>query len=123
MTPQAPMYIGSQSKSFTGLAVAQLIEQGKIELNKPMQTYIPWSRVADAEASKRITISHLLNHTSGLSEAGFTVILPDDATNEEAVRTLGDITVLMLVGSVPDYVQGLIRLVWVLTGKTRHANV
>jgi len=34
-------------------------------------------------------------------------------------RTLGDITVLMLVGSVPDYVQGLIKLFWVLTGKTR----
>jgi hypothetical protein len=34
-------------------------------------------------------------------------------------RTLGDIAVLMLVGSVPDYVQGLIKLFWVLTGKTR----
>jgi CubicO group peptidase (beta-lactamase class C family) len=34
-------------------------------------------------------------------------------------RTLGDITVLMILGSLPDYVQGFVKLFWVLTGKTR----
>src|SRR5574339_454624 len=46
MTPQTPMYIGSQSKSFTALAVAQLIEQGKINPGDPVQKYIPWFKVA-----------------------------------------------------------------------------
>src|SRR5215210_2366524 len=64
MTPQTPMYIGSQSKSFTGLAVAQLIGQGKIDPNDPVQTYIPWFKVADEEASRRITVNNLLHHTS-----------------------------------------------------------
>ena len=41
MTPQTPMYIGSQSKSFTGLAIAQLIELGKINLNDPVQNIYP----------------------------------------------------------------------------------
>ena len=88
MTPQTPMYIGSQSKSFTGLALAQLIEQGKIDPDDPVQKYIPWFRVADEQASGRITVGDLLHHTSGLSEAGFTVILPEDASSEEAVRAL-----------------------------------
>jgi CubicO group peptidase (beta-lactamase class C family) len=88
MTPQTPMYIGSQSKSFTGLAVAQLIEQGRINPNDPVQKYIPWFKVADEEASKKITVNHLLYHTSGLSEAGFTAILAEDASNEDAVRAL-----------------------------------
>ena len=52
------------------------------------RTYIPWFKVADEEASKKITVNHLLHHISGLSEAGFTVVLPDNASNEEAVRTL-----------------------------------
>lgn len=88
LTPQTPMYIGSVSKSFTGLAIAQLIEQGKIDPHQPVQTYLPWFRVADPDASKIITVRHFLHHTSGLSEAGYTTILPDDATNEDAVRAL-----------------------------------
>ena len=99
MTTQTPMYIGSQSKSFTGLAVAQLIDQGKVKLNEPVQTYIPWFRVADEDASQEITIQHLLHHTSGLSEEGFTTILPDDASNEEAVRALASAELTAPVGT------------------------
>lgn len=33
--------------------------------------------------------------------------------------SLGDITVLMLVDSVPDYVQGLVKLFWVVGGRTQ----
>jgi CubicO group peptidase (beta-lactamase class C family) len=99
MTPQTPMYIGSQSKSFTGLAIAQLIEQGKVKLNEPVQTYIPSFRVADEGASRKITINHLLHHTSGLSEAGFTVVLPDNATNEEAVSALASAKLTAPIGT------------------------
>jgi CubicO group peptidase (beta-lactamase class C family) len=103
MTPQTPMYIGSQSKSFTGLAAAQLIEQGKINPNNPVQTYISWFRVADEDASKRITVDDLLHHTSGLSDAGFNVILPDDATNEDAVRALASAQLTAPVGAKHQY--------------------
>jgi CubicO group peptidase (beta-lactamase class C family) len=103
MTPQTPMYIGSQSKSFTGLAVAQLIEQGRINPNDPVQKYIPWFQVADESASKRITVNHLLHHTSGLSESGFTAILPDDASNEDAVQALASATLTAPVGTKFQY--------------------
>lgn len=88
MTPQTPMYIGSQSKSFTGLAVVQLIEHGKLDPNESVQTYLPWFRVVDEDASKKITVHHLLHHTSGLSESGFAAVLPDSATKADAVRAL-----------------------------------
>jgi len=88
MTTQTPMFIGSQSKSFTALAVVQLAAQGKIDLDAPVQTYIPWFQVDDPSASALITANHLLHHTSGLSEAGYAVLLPDDATYEQAVRSL-----------------------------------
>jgi len=67
-TPQTPFFIGSNSKSFTALAVMQLVEAGKVDLDAPVQRYIPWLRVADPEASAQITIRHLLNQTSGLTE-------------------------------------------------------
>ena len=103
MTPWTPMYIGSQSKSFTGLAIAQLIEQGKIDLNDPVQKYIPWFKVADEEASKRITVNHFLHHISGLSESGFPAVLPDDATNEDAVRALASAKLTGPVGTKFQY--------------------
>lgn len=103
MTPQTPMYIGSQSKSFTGLAIAQLIEQGKINPNDPVQKYIPWFKVADNDASKRITVNHLIHHTSGLSDAGFNIILPDNAANEDAVRALASAELTAPVGAKHQY--------------------
>jgi len=103
MTPHTPMYIGSQSKSFTGLAIAQLIELGKIDPNDPVQTYLPWFKVADSEASKQITVNHLLHHTSGLSESGFTAILPENASAEDAVRTLASAQLTAPVGAKHQY--------------------
>jgi CubicO group peptidase (beta-lactamase class C family) len=88
MTPDTPMYIGSSSKSFTALAIMQLVEQGKIDLDAPVQTYLPWFRVADEAASAAITVRHLLTHTSGLSEFGYLESLPDDASIEAGVRDL-----------------------------------
>ncbi len=103
MTPQTQMFIGSQSKSFTALAIAQLAEQGKLDLAAPVQTYLPWFRVADADASARITVDHLLHHTSGLSGAGYSVLLPDDATLEEAVRSLASAQLTAPVGKKHQY--------------------
>lgn len=56
----------SVSKSFTALAVMQLAEAGKLELDAPLQRYLPWFRVADPLASASITVRHLLNQTSGI---------------------------------------------------------
>lgn len=103
MTAQTQMLIGSQSKSFTALAIAQLAEAGQLDLDAPVQAAIPWFRVADEDASARITINHLLHHTSGLSDAGYAVVLPDDATPEQAVRSLAQAQITASVGSKHQY--------------------
>jgi CubicO group peptidase (beta-lactamase class C family) len=69
ITPQTPFPIGKVSKVFTALAVMQLVEAGKLDLNAPIQRYLPSFRVADEAASARITVRHLLTQTSGLSHA------------------------------------------------------
>jgi CubicO group peptidase (beta-lactamase class C family) len=66
ITPQTPFQIGSLGKPMTGVAIMQLVEAGKLELDAPVQRYLPWFRVADAAASAQITPRHLLYHTSGL---------------------------------------------------------
>ena len=68
MTAQTPVMLASLAKPMTGLAIMQLVEAGQIDLDAPVQRYLPWFRVADEVASARITVRHLLYHTSGLPE-------------------------------------------------------
>ncbi|WMI80520.1 serine hydrolase domain-containing protein [Anaerotignum sp. MB30-C6] len=88
VTADTPMYIGSVSKSFTALAVMQLVEKGKINLDSPVIYYLPWFKVKDDTITKNITVRHLLNQTSGLSETTYFPDLPDNLTLEAAVKDL-----------------------------------
>jgi CubicO group peptidase (beta-lactamase class C family) len=103
MTAQTQMLIGSQSKSFTALAIAQLAERGQLDLNDPVQAYIPDFRVADESASTQITLNHLLHHTSGLSDYGFGVVLPLDATPEQVIQALAQARLTAPIGSSHQY--------------------
>ena len=67
VTGRSRFRLGSSTKSFTALAVMQLVERGLVALDAPVQRYLPWFRVADARASRLITVRELLTHTSGLS--------------------------------------------------------
>ena len=67
VTPETPFLIGSVTKSFTALAIMQLSEAGQVQLDAPVQRYLPWWRVADPDASTQITVRHLLYQVSGLS--------------------------------------------------------
>lgn len=66
VTPATPFLLGSMSKSFTALLVLQQVQQGTLDLDAPVQRYLPWFRVADPQAVAQITIRHLLHHTSGI---------------------------------------------------------
>lgn len=57
--------IGSVSKLYTTVAVLQLAEAGKVELDKPVTDYLPDFKMAD-ERYRDITVRMLLNHSSGL---------------------------------------------------------
>jgi CubicO group peptidase (beta-lactamase class C family) len=89
VTPQTRFFIASVSKSFTALAVMQLVEAGKVDLDAPVQKYLPEFTLADPNVAARITIRHLLNHTSGLNEPGFPdMVLPQPQTIAERVTSL-----------------------------------
>jgi len=57
----------SVTKLFVATAVMQLYEENKIHINKPVTKYLSFFKLADA-LYKNITITHLLNHTSGLPD-------------------------------------------------------
>jgi D-alanyl-D-alanine carboxypeptidase len=63
--PNTLFEIGSISKSFVGVALLQAAEEGKVDLNKPVTSYLPWLKIETKFAP--ITAHHLLTHTAGLS--------------------------------------------------------
>lgn len=122
MTPQTQFYTASLSKSFTALAVMQLMEEGKIKLDAPVQTYLPDFTTRDPEAAARITVRHLLNQTSGLADAGFPAYtLPQPESIEERVESLRDAKLVSEPGEEFYYTDlnyaVLARLVEVVSGE------
>ncbi|MDQ2683472.1 MAG: beta-lactamase family protein [Chloroflexota bacterium] len=105
VSPQTPFAAGSLIKSFTAVAIMQLVEAGKIDLDAPVTTYIPWFRVGNGEESGAITVRHLLNQTSGLSRAtGIEPLYEQQATTlEEVVRDLSGESLNRPVGERYEY--------------------
>jgi CubicO group peptidase (beta-lactamase class C family) len=65
VSPQTLFEIGSISKSFVAIVVLQLADEGKLDLHKPVTSYLPWLRIESKFSP--FTTHHLLSHTSGLS--------------------------------------------------------
>jgi CubicO group peptidase (beta-lactamase class C family) len=68
-------HIGSISKSFVALALLQLHDEGRLDLHRPIKSYLPWLRI-DA-ATREITTHDLLTHSAALANG---VLLPADPT-------------------------------------------
>ncbi len=71
-TPETGMYIASNTKAFVGLAMAQLIESGKIGLNDPVTDYMDSKYFPDSIDVSNILIRDLIGHTHGLSNDAMT---------------------------------------------------
>lgn len=59
--------IASVNKMVTALAIARLVEQGKLSYEDPLSNFVP--DYPDAESARKIRIKHLLSHTAGLGDA------------------------------------------------------
>lgn len=105
VSADTPFPIGSLTKSFTALLVRQFIEAGQLEADAPVQRYLPWFRVADAEASARITVRHLQNQTSGFSRAdGITpLVAPAQPSTMALARAMGSTPLNRPVGASFEY--------------------
>jgi CubicO group peptidase (beta-lactamase class C family) len=69
VTPQTVFQIASISKSFTAIGLMQLWEQGKFELDEPVNKYLKAYKVLHPDpAAPQVTFKHLLTHTAGIGE-------------------------------------------------------
>jgi CubicO group peptidase (beta-lactamase class C family) len=107
----------------------QLVEAGKIELDAPVQRYLPWFRVADPQASAQMTVRHLLNQTSGLPTSSGEIPLADfdssPGATERQARALSTLVLTRPVGSAFEYSNsnyGLLGLIIEAAGGESYAD-
>ena len=118
---------GSVGKVYTATLVMQLVDEGLVDIDKPIVEYLPELRLAAEDARNTITARHLLTHTSGLDgdKMGGPRYGTEDDAIERYVADLGDLDSLQRPGGYWAYSNaGLVilgRLVEVLRGKSFRA--
>jgi CubicO group peptidase (beta-lactamase class C family) len=65
-TPDTLFAIGSSTKAFTTFTLGTLVDEGKLDWDKPVRTFLPGFRLYDAERTEMITPRDLVTHRSGL---------------------------------------------------------
>jgi CubicO group peptidase (beta-lactamase class C family) len=128
VTPDTPFVIGSISKSFTALAVMQLVEAGELDLDTEVSQYLDSFSGGPAGV---ITIRQLLSHTSGFSTLQGNTAYTDDTSEsdelERRVSALADVDPAYEAGERWEYSNAnyaiLGRLIEVASGQEYQAYV
>src|SRR4029079_9476578 len=79
--------IGSNSKAFTAAGLEMLVDEGKVNLDAPVATYIPDFRLSDPLASQEVTVRDLLTHRTGLARNEI-MWYGSNASRDDIVRRL-----------------------------------
>lgn len=79
--------IASVTKTFTALAIAKLVEEGKISFDDTIIKYLPWFELGNRYITEHITIRDVLSHRSGLESEGL-IYLGGVFSRKETVKRL-----------------------------------
>lgn len=84
ITPETRFRLASASKSFTAVIIMRLIQQGRFTLETPLADLLPWYR---RDVAERVTVHHLLSHSSGIPFEMFDELFCDQQ-HEEPLRKI-----------------------------------
>jgi len=95
--------IGSITKTYTGTVAMRFVEEGKIDLDATVRSYLPEFRVADEAASAGATVRHLMTHTGGWAGDLFEGTSVEEDALEEYVARMANLAQLAPLGTVWSY--------------------
>ncbi|MEE1766770.1 serine hydrolase [Streptomyces sp. JV185] len=113
--------IGSITKVWTTTLIMQLVDEGRLDLDRPVRDYLPELALGDDKAAAAITVRQLTCHTAGFEGDVFTDTGPGDDAVEKLIATLSDVPQLFPPGERFSYNNAgycvLGRIIEVLHGK------
>lgn len=95
--------IGSITKTFTGTAAMRLVEIGKLDLDMPVQHYLPDLRLSSDELTGRATLRHLFTHTAGWEGDYFDDYGPGDDAIALYTAHMAELPQLTPLGAIWSY--------------------
>lgn len=102
-TTDAVFQIGSITKVWTATLVMQLVDEGLVELDEPIRTYLPDFRLADGDAVRTITVRQLLSHQAGFEGDIFTDTGRGDDAIAKFVEGLAELPQIFPPGALFSY--------------------
>lgn len=102
-TTDSVFQIGSNTKLYTATLLMQLVDEGKVDLDAPVRKYLPRFTLAERTASARVTVRHLLTHTSGIEGDHFQGYGRGDEAIERYVASLAGIGSVHAPGALYSY--------------------
>ena len=101
--PDSIFQIGSISKTFTTTMIMQLVEQQKLDLDRPVVETLTDLRLGDDVATRKVTLRHLLSHSSGIDGDLFTDYGRGDDAVGRYVAALSEVPQLFMPGTMFSY--------------------
>jgi CubicO group peptidase (beta-lactamase class C family) len=88
VTTKTIFAIGSSTKAFTTMTFATLVDEGKLDWETPVRSYLPWFAMHDQMATERMTPRDLVTHRSGLPRYDHLWYNNTTSTRRDLVRRL-----------------------------------
>ncbi|MHC4709874.1 MAG: serine hydrolase [Planctomycetota bacterium] len=88
MTKESLFAIGSTTKAMTATLLGMLVDEGKLDWDEPLRTYLPEFRLSDPMTTERITPRDLVTHRSGLPRHDLLWYNNNDPTRAEMVARM-----------------------------------
>lgn len=101
--PRTIFRLGSVSKSMTATLAAVLVKEGMLHWDDPVIMYLPDFKLKSEEATKQLTLRHLLSHTIGLPYHAYTIMVEDHAPLDTLIGHLKDLDLIGKPGEIYSY--------------------
>ncbi|HWV23683.1 MAG TPA: serine hydrolase domain-containing protein, partial [Thermomicrobiales bacterium] len=95
--------VGSISKMFTATTAVKMADEGRLDLDQPIETLAPTATIPAALRGAGVSLRHLLSHRSGLDGDGFADFGDDDQALERYLASLDHVGTLFPAGASWSY--------------------
>lgn len=115
--------LGSLSKGFAGVLAADLEDEGKIQWSDKVRDFIPDFRLGDTKNTDKITLAHILSHTSGTPYHSFTNLVDAGIPIQEIAKQFKDVTPISEPGALYSYQNAMFSLSSEMMRKVTGENI
>lgn len=102
--------LGSLSKGFAGVLAADLKEEGKLHWTDRVRDFIPDFQLGDADNTNKITLAHILSHTSGTPYHSFTNLVDAGIPIKDIAKRFSEVNPISEPGAIYSYQNAMFSL-------------